>query len=70
MATPGSPKSPFCAMAQNRKPISDWESRRRRERRPKADFKRDFGLGALRRPAQNHARRPEADLVKVRPHTA
>ena len=36
-------------------------------RRPKADVKRDFGLGAFRRPAQNHARRPKADVVKVRP---
>ena len=36
-------------------------------RRSKADVKRDFGLGAFRRPAQNHARRPKADVVKVRP---
>ena len=38
-------------------------------RRPKADFKRDFRLGAFRRLAQSHARRPEANIVKVRPRT-
>ena len=36
-------------------------------RRPKADVKRESGLAAFRRPAQNHARRPKADVVKVRP---
>ena len=46
------PRSP--CLHQQQRPRR-WKSRRRRERRPKADVNRDFGLGAFRRPAQNHA---------------
>ena len=47
-------------MAQNGTLTGDWESRRRRERRPKADLLRVDALGAFRRPGHRPAggRRP------------